>query len=165
VDGNLARCVRPQPYGDFVDAMSSYTLIALLGISLGFCAYRNGGVIFEPHSAVVMLLGALASVSDSLMRLCYQKFKNNTAELENSGVLKPEKDVRTDHESVTSITVRIEHVFGTGTLLPIVIFVCSLLGALDIAVIYMFFYYTGSAVVIILKYIRKAMSCKNIPMK
>ena len=40
VDGNLARCVRPQPFGEFVDAESSYTLVALLGSCIGMSAYR-----------------------------------------------------------------------------------------------------------------------------
>lgn len=44
-DGNLARTVGAQPFGGFVDAESSYTLICFLGSELGISVYfTNGGV-------------------------------------------------------------------------------------------------------------------------
>lgn len=42
-DGNLARSVKPQPFGGFVDSESSYILVALLGSCLGISAYNGGG--------------------------------------------------------------------------------------------------------------------------
>ncbi|MBQ7155331.1 MAG: CDP-alcohol phosphatidyltransferase family protein [Synergistaceae bacterium] len=42
-DGNLARCVRPQPFGEFVDAESSYSLVCFLGVSLGISVYFTQG--------------------------------------------------------------------------------------------------------------------------
>lgn len=43
-DGNLARCVKAQPFGEFVDSESSYTLVAFLGVSLGMSVFlRTGG--------------------------------------------------------------------------------------------------------------------------
>ncbi len=44
VDGNLARSVKPQPFGGFVDSESSYILVALLGSCLGISAYHGGGL-------------------------------------------------------------------------------------------------------------------------
>ena len=43
VDGNLARCVKAQPFGEFVDAESSYTLVAFLGVSLGMSVFLQKG--------------------------------------------------------------------------------------------------------------------------
>ena len=38
-DGNLARCVGAQPFGEFVDAESIYTLMCFLGAVLGISVY------------------------------------------------------------------------------------------------------------------------------
>ena len=44
IDGNLARCVKPQPFGEFVDAESSYTLVGFLGVCIGISVYYTNGV-------------------------------------------------------------------------------------------------------------------------
>ena len=76
IDGNLARTVKKQPFGEFADSSSSYVLVGIMGTCIGFAAYHRGGVFFEPGCEWLMLMGALGSNADSLMRLIYQKYKN-----------------------------------------------------------------------------------------
>lgn len=92
VDGNLARSVRKQPFGEFADSMSSYILVGLMGSAMGIAAYNFGGTLLKPGNAWIILLGALASSADSLMRLIYQKYKNTEKELSEKGVLEIEND-------------------------------------------------------------------------
>ena len=42
-DGNLARCVKAQPFGEFVDAESSYTFVAFLGVCIGMSVFLQKG--------------------------------------------------------------------------------------------------------------------------
>ena len=73
-DGNMARCVRKQPYGEFLDALGIYVLVASLGIGLSRYLYLNGGLIFEARSIVVVFIGLSSSIFDLLMRVTHQKF-------------------------------------------------------------------------------------------
>ena len=50
-DGNIARSVKKELYGDFVDSMSSYICVGLLFPCLGFVVYRMGGAVFEKTMA------------------------------------------------------------------------------------------------------------------
>lgn len=83
VDGNLARSVKKQPFGEFVDAFSSYLLMALLGISLSVYIYFNGGLFVKSNQMWVLVLGAVTSNSDTFMRLAYQKYKIEDPSVDN----------------------------------------------------------------------------------
>lgn len=162
-DGNLARSVKKQPYGDFADSVSSYVLVALLGVSLGMISYFNGGLILKPHCVWILLLGAIASISDTLMRLIYQKYKNSEKNLAEQGKIEIEKDKRTDINQTNSLIVRIESDFGIGGILPILILLGVIFKVTDIVVLYCFAYYFSSCILMSLKYIRKAIkSTKKI---
>ena len=67
----------------------------------------------------IILVGALASSSDSLMRLIYQKYKNTERNMADKGIIKLENDIRTDHSQVGSFRVRIEAELGIGGLLQL----------------------------------------------
>lgn len=165
VDGNLARSVKQQPFGDFVDATSSYVLVGLLGVSLGINCYQNGGLLFEKGNVYIVLLGALASSSDTLMRLIYQKYKSTSIDLQNRGVIPKERDVRTEHESVGSIRVRLEMELGIAGIIPLLIIICTLTNSLDALIIYMVLYYGGSCVLSSALYTYKALKHLNTPLK
>ena len=161
VDGNLARSVRMQPYGDYYDSMSSYVLVGLLGVCLGYRAFMDGGVVFVAKNPFIIVIGALASSSDSLMRLCYQKYRNCSIELEEKGIIKKEKNVWSDHDSTRNIKVRINMELGIATLLPILILIFTLLKKLDVVVLYMLLYYGGAFVLLTGVYMRKAWKYRN----
>lgn len=161
VDGNLARSVRMQPYGDYYDSMSSYVLVGLLGVCLGLRAYMDGGFVFAAKDPFIIVIGALASSSDSLMRLCYQKYRNCSIELEKKGIIKQEKNVWSDHDSTGDIKVKINMELGLATLLPILIMIFTILKKLDVVVLYMLLYYGGSFVLLTGLYMKKAWKYRN----
>ena len=164
VDGNLARSVKKQPFGDFADAISSYILVGLLNSALGVAVFCTGGILVKAGNLWMIYLGALASASDTLMRLVYQKYKNTERDLQDKGIIEPEKDVREDHNQVGNIRVRLELELGIAGILPVAILVSSIIGTLDIIIIYSLCYYGGAFLLTLLKYIRNAKRYSNIPM-
>ena len=88
-DGNLARSVKKQKYGEFVDASACYWLLAFLYFSIGKCSYDMGGVVFQQYSIWPLIIGAAASIFDLLMRVTYHKFHESDSEI-NVGTTKPE---------------------------------------------------------------------------
>ena len=107
------------------------------------------------------MIGALASSSDSLMRLIYQKYKYTEIDMADKGIVKIEKDVRTDHNQVGSLRVRIEAELGVGGILPLAILIATVFKALDIVVVYCFLYYGLSFVLATLIYVKKAIAVSN----
>lgn len=156
VDGNIARSVKKQPFGAFADAASSYILVGFLGACLGYSVFTDGGVLLDAGCALVILVGALGTTSDTMMRLIYQKYKSCERELQDKGVLKVEYDQRLDENATASLLVRLEEWLGIGGYLAFLILVASIFNALDIIVFYCFFYYGGAFVLMTLKYCRKA---------
>lgn len=156
VDGNIARSVKKQPFGAFADAASSYILVGFLGACIGYSVYTDGGMLINSGCAWVILVGALGTTSDTMMRLIYQKYKSCERELQDRGILQVEYDQRIDENATTSLLVRLEEWLGIGGYLAIFILLAAILNALDIIVFYCFCYYGGSFVVMTLKYCRKA---------
>ncbi len=155
-DGNLARSVKKQPFGEFADGISSYILVAFLCTVMGISVYLNGGLIIDKECIWIVLLGALASSSDTLMRLIYQKYKASERALADDGKLQIEYDKRTNTSQTNSLIVRIEADFGIGGILPLLILFGTVLNFLDLVVIYCFIYYFFSGIVMNCKYIFKS---------
>lgn len=156
-DGNLARSVKSQPFGEFADGISSYILVGLMCTMMGVAVYFEGGLFIPEGSPWIILVGALASSSDSLMRLIYQKYKNTERDMADKGIVKVENDIRTDHSQVGSFRVRIEAELGIGGLLPLAILIASIYKTLDLIVVYCFLYYGASCILALLIYVRKTM--------
>ena len=162
-DGNIARSVKKQPFGEFADGISSYILVAFLCTSLGIAAYFNDGILIEKGCIWILLLGVLASSGDTLMRLIYQKYKSDERALADNNVLVLENDKRTDKKQTASLIVRLESDFGVGGILPLIILICTIFKIFDLVVIYCFIYYFFASVLMSLKYIFKAiMKTKSI---
>ncbi|CCX59749.1 CDP-alcohol phosphatidyltransferase family protein [Blautia hydrogenotrophica] len=157
-DGNLARSVRAQPFGEFADGISSYILVGLMCTMMGVAVYHEGGLLVPAQCSWIILIGALASSADSLMRLIYQKYKNTEREMADKKILEVENDVRIDHSQVESFRVRIETELGVGGLLPVAILLATLLKMLDLIVVYCFLYYGTSCLAVTLIYIKKAVN-------
>ena len=155
-DGNLARSVKSQPFGEFADGISSYIPVGLMGSAMGVAVYREGGIFVHAGHFWIIYIGALASAADTLMRLIYQKYKATEREMAEKGIVTIENDVRTDHSQVGSLRVRIEAELGIGGLLPIAILLASIFKSIDIIVVYCFLYYGTSCVFASCIYIRKA---------
>lgn len=160
-DGNLARSVKSQPFGEFADGISSYILVGLMCTMIGVAVYFEGGFFIAQGDPWIILIGALASSADSLMRLIYQKYKNTEREMADKGIVKIEKDVRTDHNQVGSFRVRVEAELGIGGLLPIAILLATIFKTLDLIVIYCFLYYGASCLLATVIYISKAIKAEK----
>ncbi|MCD7882223.1 MAG: CDP-alcohol phosphatidyltransferase family protein [Lachnospiraceae bacterium] len=160
-DGNLARSVKKQPFGEFADGISSYILVGFMCTCMGFSVYQTGGVLFEKGCAWIILIGALASSSDTMMRLIYQKYKATEAEMVKEGKIEEELDKRLSHDNVRSFRVRVEAELGVGGILPIFILLASIFNALDLVVLYCLLYFGFSCVVMSLSYVRKAIKHVN----
>ncbi len=157
VDGNLARSVKKLPFGEFADSMSSYLLVGFMGTTMGVAAYFEGGLFFKAHNPWIILLGALASSSDTMMRLIYQKYKNNERKLADQGIIEVEKDFRTDGAQPMSLKMFIDREFGLG-IIPEIALISAIFKVLDIAVLYCLFYYGTAFVVNTVIYVRKAVA-------
>ncbi len=155
-DGCIARSVRKEPFGEFADGISSYIVVALLGGALGMAVYAEGGRIVAPGCAWMLYAGCLASVSDTLMRLIYQKYRAVEREMAEERGMAAEHDVRTDHEQVRSLRVRIEQDLGIGGILPVMVLLGTVFHALDLVVIYCLLYYGGSCLAVTAGYVRRA---------
>lgn len=157
VDGNLARGVRKQPFGEFADGVSSYILVGFMGIAMSMTVFFSGGIFVAKEVPWIVLLGAIASISDTMMRLIYQKFSNVKRDLEEKKVIPAEKDDHKNVSNVGSFKSRVENELGIGGILPLVILLATLFNFLDIVVFYCFLYYGGACLVSSLIFIRKAM--------
>jgi phosphatidylglycerophosphate synthase len=158
VDGNLARSVKKQAFGEFADAISSYILVGFMCTTMGFAVYFTGGVLVSPHCPWIILCGALGSNADSLMRLIYQKYKNIATDLEYKNIIPHEQEKRTDITQVSSLRVRIESELGVGGLLPALILICTIFNALDIVIVYCLLYHGLSFMATTIIQVRKAIN-------
>lgn len=158
VDGNLARCVKKQPFGIFADAISSYMLVGFMGVCIAFAVYSEGGYIFEKGNPWVILIGALASSSDTMMRLIYHKYEQAHQDLIKAGIMPDEKDAHTDINNVGNWKVRIEHELGIDGFVTVFVLFCAIFRVLDIVVIYFFCYYGGAFVYSYTTFVKKAIN-------
>lgn len=162
VDGNIARSVRKQPYGEYADSMSSYFLVPLMCISLGMYTFENGGLFIEQQCLWMMLAGALAGLSDTMMRLIYHKYKEVTLHMISLGVVEKFNDERNDHSKVNSIRVRIESDWGIGGFLPLMTLLAVVLDATDLLLAYCILYFGGACIVTVGLFTYKAMKYEKI---
>ena len=156
VDGNLARSVNKQFFGEFADAISGYILTSVICFTMGLSTYAVGGIIFSSQNLYVIILSSVAAISDPLMRLIYQKFKATLRELQDRGVVINYCDNHQDVNQVSSLLTRLEEVLGFGGILPMLVLIATIFNALDVIVIYCFAYYGGACVVMTIKYILNA---------
>ena len=164
-DGNLARNVKKQPFGEFADSVSSYVLVGFLGTAIGYYVMSAGGFFVQPGNQWLLLIGALTSSSDTLMRLIYQKYKSTERGLADRGIVKINYDERVDPAKVNSLRVRLESDFGVGGILPLLVLLGVIFHFLDLVLLYMFAYYGGSCVVSSAMTIRKARQAENAPFR
>jgi len=166
VDGNLARGVKKQAFGPFADSISSYLLVGFVCTAMGLSCYAQGGRFVEAGNVWILLMGAFASSSDTMMRLIYHKYKSTERELQDNGVLEAEHDVRTDNSQTNNWRVRLESDWGIGGVLPLFILLGSIFKYLDIVVCYCLLYYGGSFIALAFLYVFKAIKAQrkyNIP--
>lgn len=161
IDGNLARCVKKQPFGEFADAISGYMLTGFMCSCIAFSVYFEGGCFFNAGNPWIILMGAFASSSDTMMRLMYHKYEQCHQALIKAGVMPEEIDEHRDINNVGNWKIRIEHELGLDGFIPLFVLICAIFRVLDIAVIYFLLYYGGAFICSYLTFVRKAMRNTN----
>lgn len=137
-DGNIARCVKKEKYGDFADSSSSYICVGLMFVSIGYCSYFSGGGLIPAGDPLIILIGALAGSSDSLMRLCFQKYQNSSSKqgLDVSVSENPEEET-----GINKIRIKIDAYVSLGGFLPVAVLIAASLNCLDLVCIIWAVYY------------------------
>lgn len=162
-DGNMARTLGGKPYGDFIDATSSYFLYGMMFLSLGYAAYQMGGFIFLSGNSLIIVIGALAGSFDTMTRLFFQKMKNNAYELKIEMMKKgmEQKEDITDRSAskVGRLQARFDTEFTCGGSVHLLfLLACILAKTLDLYVS-VYFLYNGLTFIASIAYLVKKTGC------
>jgi hypothetical protein len=130
-DGNIARCVKKEKYGDFADSMSSYVCGGFMFACMGYSVCMTGGIIFQQGDSRIVLIGAIAGSCDSLMRLLYQKFKNSSYLIGIDAYTSedPERE-----SGLNRLRMKVDATVSLGGFLPSAVLLGAIFGALDLVV-------------------------------
>ena len=139
VDGNIARCTHKHTtYGEFIDDMGGYFTTAFVYFAIALAAFHNGGMLVQKGSEIVLIAGALSSISDILARLIHKDYVCFGYE---GGVQNKEKvgtNLDMDKKSFNYLRVRIEKELGiSGAFMPLTI-ICAILNCFDIMTVFYF---------------------------
>lgn len=151
-DGNIARSVKKERYGDFADSMSSYICVGLMFACMGFCAYQTDGLLFSAGDPKIILIGALAGSSDSLMRLLFQKFQNSSVA---QGVEVNRNEDPEQQGGINRIRMKVDAYFSLGGFLPVVVLLASIFGFIDVVCVLWLVYYGLTFIASALYLVRK----------
>lgn len=155
-DGNMARCVKKQAYGEFADAVAGYVLIGFMCTCIGFAAYMEDGLLVKAGNPWIILLGAFGSAADALTRATYNKFKSTSRDMCDRGIMpEVQDDAKASHQR-GFLRALFEDQFGLGGFLPLFILLATIFHALDIITIYLFLYYGAGLAATLFVTIRNA---------
>lgn len=77
VDGNIARCRKQQTtYGEFIDDIGGYFVVAFVYLALGLCVFNIGGYLIGVGNKWILVAGAVACICDILARLINKNYVN-----------------------------------------------------------------------------------------
>lgn len=160
-DGNIARSLGGRPYGDFIDATSSYLLYGVMFLSLGYSVYCSGGLVIQVGTAQVIAVGALTGMFDTMTRLFFQKMKNNTYEMEKGINHNENKAISVDRSNsmLGRIQIKIDSEFTCGgTVHLLLLLICILTRTVDVY-ISIYFVYNGLTFLVSLVYLIAKTKC------
>ena len=133
VDGNIARCKKQKTiYGEFVDDIGGYYVVAFVYLAIAIRSYIDGGVFFN-NNYWIIVIGAIACISDILARLInkdYVNFSMKRADYKQTDYTNESK------KSITYLRRRVGKELGiSGAFMPLVI-LSGLFGAYDLLTIF-----------------------------
>lgn len=141
VDGNIARCRKVKTvYGEFVDDIGGYFTVAFVYLSIGVCAYNFGGVLVASGNQWMIILGAIACISDILARLIHKDYETFSMRIETEEERRikaviPSYEV-TNKKSLNYLRRRIGKELGiSGAFMPLTI-LCAIFYAYDLMVVF-----------------------------
>lgn len=152
IDGDIARTVKKQPFGEFADATSCYILLAFMNIAMAVAVYQDGGFAFGHGSVVILVLGGITSSLDPLKRLIYHRFKDEEKKYVNC-------DNKQNGNTSKIIFIRdyILETISIGALQPFIILFFTLVKYLDVIIILNLFINIIVFVYVLLSSIRKTL--------
>lgn len=135
VDGNIARCRKIKTtYGEFVDDIGGYYVVAFIYLALALCVYNMGGFFVKSGNKWMLIAGGVACICDILARLInkdYENFSRNRADYVQTNYLTESK------HSLNYIRRRVGKELGvSGAFMPATI-ICAYFKSYDLMV---FFY-------------------------
>lgn len=134
VDGNIARCRKQKTvYGEFVDDIGGYYVVAFIYLAIAFCVYNIGGLWVEESNKWILAAGGVASICDILARLInkdYVNFSKNRSDY-------VQDDYRTESKkSLSYVRRRVGKELGvSGMFMPLTI-ICAIWHSYDIMVLF-----------------------------
>lgn len=159
VDGNIARVKKVKTFmGDFYDAVAGYSPFSFTTIALGVAAYNTSYLVPEQYRIWLILIGAVAAVSNVYMRLVHQKYMNcffagkkRLGELEEITLADTE-----DKRSFAYIREAIDKNFGVSGIFMPWLFVALFTNTFDIMLVCYAAYYILSFLAICVLYCKRA---------
>jgi len=145
-DGNMARATGTSgPFGGWADALGGYLAYVSVLLAVGMAAAGHSAEVlgWRPQGELWVFLGGLAAVSNILMRLVYQSYRNIAPEGQSAA-----------RKSIGLEKVASENLGVTGLLMPAVL-AGLLVGGLGYVVVFYTLFYTLGCVVSLLKLIGK----------
>lgn len=162
-DGNMARSLGGKPYGDFIDATSSYFLYGMMFLPLAYSATKLGYTVLPLDGSLIILIGGLTGSIDTMTRLFFQKMKNNTYEIKmeeiRSGNINVIEESSESQSRIRKIQAKIDGEFtSAGTVHLLVLLISFLTRSLDICIV-LYFIYNGITFLASVVYLIKTTGC------
>lgn len=134
VDGNIARVKKKKTsFGEFVDDIGGYYIEALIYFAISVCSYNFGGVLFGEKNYLLLIIGAVSSISNILARLIYKDYCHFADYADTS---MQEQHTRDDKKSLYYIRNRISKEFGiSGAFMPLII-ICAFTKTYDLLTVF-----------------------------
>lgn len=144
IDGNVARARdETGPGGEWMDALSGYTVYALLPIALGIHIYFHSP--FQAMPGLWIIVGAMTSIANLFLRLIHQKFVSSMLD----------ESTQTDLKGSGSVFSKFSGEMGlVGWMMPTLL-VASLTNLIEAYLVFYCFFYVISAVTITLVLVKK----------
>lgn len=146
-DGNMARALGGQPFGDFIDAISSYYMVGFMFVPMAYSVYMTGGIWCNAHNPLILIIGALASSCDTMTRLFFQKMKNNASEIKikemenNTHKIDTNEIVDRSQSIIGRLQIKIDSELSMGGWNLVAIFPCIIFNAMDLYIAFYFIYF------------------------
>ena len=145
-DGNMARSLGGKPYGDFIDATSSYAMVGFLFPALAFAVFNKGGTLIPAGSVSIVVIGAYTSISDTMTRLFFQKMKSDSTEIQLKMVTEKKLTVNQiletkEKSAFMKLFTRVDAELSMGGWNLLAIILCVIFDFIDLYIIFYALYY------------------------
>ena len=134
VDGNIARCRKQKTvYGEFVDDIGGYYVVAFIYLAIAICVYNIGGLLVGEGNKWILAAGGVASICDILARLINKDFVNFSKNRSDY----VQDDYRTESKkSLSYVRRRVGKELGvSGMFMPLTI-ICAIWYCYDLMVLF-----------------------------